>query len=130
MLIFARGMISGGLQGMPRRTFLAEAPYRGQEGWALAGALTGIGGTLMTVGLLMFFVVIVMTLLEGREGEGPRDIPAAETLTGSATSGWELRLDRLWLWVVLAVLLILVAYGPFMLTYLPPNLTSPGYRFF
>jgi len=26
--------------------------------------------------------------------------------------------------------LILIAYGPFMISYLPPNLVSPGYRFF
>ena len=29
----------------------------------------------------------------------------------------------------IAVLLVLAAYGPFLLTYLPPHLTSPGFRF-
>jgi cytochrome c oxidase subunit 1 len=131
VLIFARGMISGGLQGMPRRVFFAEASYADQlEGIALAGALTGIGGTLMTVGAVMFFVVVVMTIVAGTKGEAPEDIPLAETLTGAATDGWELKLDRIGLWVIVAVVLILIAYGPFLISYLPPNLVSPGYRFF
>lgn len=128
VLIFARGMISGGLQGMPRRTYLAQASYTG-EGWELAGALTGIGGTLMTVAIGMFFVVLTMTIFFGRAGDGPRDIPVAETLTGAADTGWEPKLDRFWLWFGFAVLLVLVAYGPFLLGYLPPHLTSPGFRF-
>jgi len=131
VLIFARGMISGGLKGMPRRSFFAEASYADQlEGIGLAGALTGIGGTLMTVGAVMFFVVVGMTILVGKKGEGPKDIPITETLTGAATSGWELKLDRLGWWVIAAVVLILIAYGPFMISYLPPNLVSPGYGFF
>ncbi|MGD2069968.1 MAG: cbb3-type cytochrome c oxidase subunit I [Gemmatimonadota bacterium] len=131
VLIFARGMISGGLNGMPRRSFFAEATYADQiDGVALAGALTGIGGSLMTLGAVLFFVVIAMTIVAGRKGEGPDDIPVSETLTGSATEGWELKLDKIGLWVLAAIVLILIAYGPFLLTYLPPNLVSPGYRFF
>ena len=45
ILIFARGMISGGLHGMPRRTFMAQATYY-DPAWRLPGILTGVGGTL------------------------------------------------------------------------------------
>jgi cytochrome c oxidase subunit 1 len=128
VLIFARGMISGGLEGMPRRTYMAQATYTG-DGWGLAGALTGIGGSLMTLSIVMFFVVLLMTIFFGKKGEGPVDIPTAETLTGPAASGWELKLDRFWLWFGFALLLVVVAYGPFLVTYLPPHLTSPGFRF-
>jgi cytochrome c oxidase subunit 1 len=128
LLIFARGLISGGLQGMPRRTFLAQAPYSG-EGWELAGALTGIGGTIMTIGILMFFLVIVMTWFVGKKGEVTEDIPISETLSAPATTGWETKLDRLGLWIVAAIVLILIAYGPFFLTY-SINAVSPGFKIF
>lgn len=131
VLVMARGLISGGLKGMPRRAFYAEATYADSiDGAALAGALTGIGGTMMTVASVIFFVVIVMTIVAGKKGEGPKDIPHTETLTGAATEGWELNLDRIGLWVVVAVVLVLIAYGPFFVSYLPPNLVSPGYRFY
>jgi cytochrome c oxidase subunit 1 len=129
VLVFARGMISGGLAGMPRRTFLAEATYT-SEGWGLSGIITAVGGSIMTLGILVFFAVLAMTLLAGRRGEGPRDIPISKVLTSPASTGWELRLDRLGFWVVMAVLLIVIAYGPFFASYLPPNMVSPGYRFY
>lgn len=128
VLIFARGMISGGLQGMPRRTFIAEASYTSSS-WGLAGALTGIGGSLMTLAVVLFFVVMVMTMLTGRRGEGPADLPHGETLTAPRTGTWEVHLDRLWLWVAVAIALVLIAYLPFFLGYLPANMVSPGYRF-
>ncbi|MCG8468342.1 MAG: cbb3-type cytochrome c oxidase subunit I [Gemmatimonadetes bacterium] len=129
VLIFARGMISGGLDGMPRRTFLVEATYD-KDSWALAGALTGIGGTLMTIGALMFFLVVLMTIWRGAKGEGPKDIPFADALLPARKASWDTKLDRLGFWFVIAVVLVVIAYGPFFAGYLPANLVSPGYRLF
>ena len=129
VLIMARGLISGGLEGMPRRTYIAQAAYA-RDSWQLAGALTGIGGTLMTIGALLFFVVLIGTLVAGRKGAGPKDIPVSETLTSPASTGWELRLDRFGLWIAITILLIVIAYAPFMIGYLPPNLVSPGFRLY
>jgi cytochrome c oxidase subunit 1 len=126
ILIFARGMISGGLAGMPRRTFMAEAAYS-NPAWRLPGILTGIGGSLMFIGVMLFFVVIGLTLVAGQRGAQPRDIPVSATLTAPARTGWEVRLDRLGFWVAIAVVLILIAYGPFFMTY-EPNFVSPGFR--
>lgn len=128
ILIFARGMISGGLHGMPRRTFLAEATYFSPE-WRLPGILTGIGGTLMFIGVMLFFLVIGLTIAAGRRGEQPGDIPVSETLTAPALTGWEPRLDRLGWWFAAAVLLIVIAYGPFFLSY-SPQAVSPGVKLF
>ncbi|HLV27095.1 MAG TPA: cbb3-type cytochrome c oxidase subunit I [Gemmatimonadales bacterium] len=126
LLIFARGMISGGLEGMPRRTFMAEASYS-SPAWKLPGLLTGIGGSLMFAGVMMFFIVVGMTIIAGRRDMGPSDIPVSYTLTPPATTGWEPRLDRLGLWALAAVALILIAYGPFFATY-TPNFVSPGFK--
>jgi cytochrome c oxidase subunit I len=128
VLIFARGMISAGLEGMPRRIFRAQATYNNPE-WNLGGALTGIGGTMMFVGVMLFFLVIGMTLVAGRRRTEAMDVPVSQTLTAPALKGWERSLDRLGWWVVAAVVLILIAYGPYLLTY-QPWFVSPGYRFF
>jgi cytochrome c oxidase subunit 1 len=127
VLIFARGMISGGLAGMPRRTFMAEATYS-SPAWRLPGALTGIGGTMMFVGVMLFFVVVGLTVAIGRR-TGPSDVPISATLTAPARTGWETNLDRLGVWVVVAILLIVIAYAPFFATY-TPNFVSPGFRLF
>jgi cytochrome c oxidase subunit 1 len=127
VLVFARGMISGGLAGMPRRTFMAEATYS-DPAWHLPGILTAVGGSLMFVGVITFFIVIGLTVVAGKRG-GPADIPVSGTLTAPARVGWEPALDRLGIWVALAVLLILIAYAPFFLTY-HPNFVSPGFHLF
>ena len=127
VFVFARGMISGGLAGMPRRTFLAQALYDRPE-WHLAGAITGVGGTLMFIGSMIFFLILVMTVLAGRRGEGPADIPFGETMITPPLGRLDSSLDKIGLWVGVAIALIILSYGPFFLTHLPPHLTSPGYR--
>lgn len=129
VLVMARGLISGGLDGMPRRIFRVEANY-GRDSWELAGVLTGVGGSLMTLGAVLFFVVILATIFLGKKGAGPTDIPFAETFLGPSRSGWDVKLDRIGWWVLAAIVLIVIAYGPFFLGYLPPRLVSPGYQFF
>lgn len=127
VFIFARGMISAGLEGMPRRLYRAQASYT-NDAWDFGGVLTAAGGTLMFLGIALFFFVIAMTIFFGRKGEAPADIPWSETLTAPALTGWTVRLDRLVFWSGMAVVLIVIAYGPFFATYLPPRLISIGYR--
>ena len=76
-----------------------------------------------------FFVVMFATIGSGRRRE-PGDIPFAETLMGPAASGWELRLDRYRIWLALTILLILIAYAPFLMSYLPPKLWSTGFTIY
>jgi cytochrome c oxidase subunit 1 len=126
LLVFARGMISAGIEGMPRRIFRAQATYD-NPAWDLGGMLTGIGGSAMFVGLLLFFIVMLMTIVAGRKGAAPMDIPVSQTLTAPAREGWETVLDRYWIWIAVLLLLIAIAYGPFFLTY-EPSFTSPPFR--
>jgi cytochrome c oxidase subunit 1 len=128
VLIFARGMISGGLMGMPRRTLIVAAPYHKPD-WNLAAALSGVGGTLMFVAAMMCFFVLAMTALFGEKTE-PGDLPLAETIEGPPATGWTVSLDRLGYSVAAVLLLIALAYGPFLLHHFPPKLQSPGYTFF
>jgi cytochrome c oxidase subunit 1 len=126
VLIFARGMISGGLKGMPRRTELLIAPCH-KESWELAGRLAGVGGTLMFVGAVLFFVVILGTVWLGRPAPD-QEIPFTATIQPPAESGWELRLDRFRYWVAITLVLIALAYGPFLVMHLPPRLISAGFK--
>jgi cytochrome c oxidase subunit I len=128
VLIFARGMISGGLLGMPRRTLVLAAPYHKPE-WHLPAILTGVGGTMMFVGAMACFFVLAMTVSFGEKTEGV-DIPFTETIEGPPASGWEVHLDRLRYSVVTVLVLIAMAYGPFLIRHIPPKLLSPGYTFF
>jgi hypothetical protein len=118
VLIFARGMISAGLEGMPRRIFRAQATYN-NPAWDLGG--------IADRHRRHDDVRRRHALLPGDRDDarrGPRrreamDVPVSETLTAPALKGWERSLDRLGFWVVAAVVLILIAYGPFFLTYQP-----------
>jgi cytochrome c oxidase subunit 1 len=126
ILIFARGMISAGLAGMPRRIYRAQAAYD-DPAWHLGGALTGIGGSLMFVGVMLFFLVILLTVVAGRRGGAPTDVPVSRTLTAPARTGWEPALDRLGIWVAVLLVLIAIAYGPFFATY-HGQAISPAFR--
>lgn len=129
VLIFARGMVTAGLEGMPRRTFRVAATYTNLQ-WNIGGAVAGFGGVLMFLGIMAFFVVMAMTLLGGKKGEQPKDVPVSQTITAPSLVGWERNLDRLSIWIALTIALIIIAYGPFFLSYLPPRLVSPGFRLY
>jgi cytochrome c oxidase subunit I len=129
ILVFARGMIWGGLAGMPRRTAIAVATYGPLPGWRLDGILTAIGGTLMFLGAIGFFVVLAMTVLFGK-ARAIDDIPFTVTFEPPAEAGWPAKLDLLRYPVALAVVLIVIIYGPFMFAHIPPQLTSPGFQAF
>lgn len=128
VLVFARGMISGGLDGMPRRTMLMEAPYS-KPSWELAGIITGVGGTIMLVGGMLFFVVLLGTIFLGPKKSG-QDVPFTETVHAPSVQGWSARLDRFRIWVTVTVILILIAYGPFLIQRLPGDFVSPGLKIF
>ncbi|HEY8448141.1 MAG TPA: cbb3-type cytochrome c oxidase subunit I [Thermomicrobiales bacterium] len=124
VLVFARGQIAGGLNGMPRRTAIGAATYE-LSSWNLENWMTAIGGVLMAIAGLFFFIVIVGTLLSRKPAE-KLEIPVAEARFDS-TRTLPL-LDRLGFWFVIAALLVVLAYGPFFIAYLPLNLTSPGWN--
>jgi cytochrome c oxidase subunit 1 len=40
------------------------------------------------------------------------------------------KLDKIGFWMVMAIVLVVIAYGPFFVLYLPPNMVSPGFLFY
>lgn len=124
VLLLSRGLIAGGLAGMPRRTALSQASY-GLPSWRIPGLMTAVGGSLMFVSVALFLVVLVMTILAGVRTR-VADIPFSETLAPPADAGWQLSLDRFHYWVIASVILTLAVYGPFMIAHLPPDLAATG----
>ena len=124
VMIFSRGLMAGGLEGMPRRTDMVHATYS-LAAWRIPGIMAGIGGTLMFLGAMLFFFILVMTKIAGKEIQ-PIDIPFTATVQAPSISGWQPRLDRLGYWTLASVILVAAVYGPFILGHFPPRLTTAG----
>ena len=124
VLIFARGMMAGGMAGMPRRTDISDALYN-LPSWRIPGIMAAIGGSMMVLAALLFFFVLVMTIFAGARTPA-RDVPFTSTVQAPAASGWELGLDRFRYWVIASLVLVAVVYGPFLYSHLPPNLATAG----
>jgi cytochrome c oxidase subunit I len=124
VLIFSRGLMAGGIEGMPRRTDMVHAAY-GLASWKIPGIMTGIGGSLMFISTMMFFLVLIMTIAAGRRIDA-HDIPFTATVQGPLTIGWQPRLDHLSYWVLASVILVIAVYGPFIMMHFPPQLTTAG----
>jgi cytochrome c oxidase subunit 1 len=125
MVVFSNALHRLGLMGAPRRTMLGAAPYLQPE-WKAVLPLVGIGGTILFVSALLYFLNLGLTLVASRE-PAPAMPAFAEALSGSEHA--PAILDRWGPWLALAALLIAIAYGPtlFRLATTTP-LTTPGFR--
>lgn len=125
MAIFSNAMHRLGILGAPRRTMLGAAAYIQPE-WHAVLPLVGIGGTILFVSSVAYFVNLVLTLTASR-GPAPAVPEFAEALSGPDHA--PAVLDRWRPWLVVAALLIAIAYGPMLvrLAFTAP-LTTPGLR--
>jgi len=105
-----------------------DASYLGDAFAARWKVLTGIsaaGGILLFVSAAFFVMVVMGTWLAGRKNEQP-EIEFAEPLEPAPAP--VALLDRLGLWTVVAVVLVLVAYGyPIWHLISTPHFGSPPY---
>ncbi|GAB4495720.1 MAG: b(o/a)3-type cytochrome-c oxidase subunit 1 [Anaerolineales bacterium] len=127
MLIFSNAMHVLGLLGAPRRTPLGSAPYVPEE-WNGHLLRVGIGGAILLVGAVLYVWIVTQTAFAGKkvtEAELP-EIPVAENLHETKIPAW---LDTFKPWLIAAVLLIIVAYGPVLVdAIINIQLNSPGYK--
>jgi cytochrome c oxidase subunit 1 len=125
MLVFSNALHRLGMMGMPRRTMIGAAPYAQPE-WQAALPLVGIGGTLLFVSGLLYFLNLGMTLVASR-APAPAMPEFAEALSGADHA--PAILDRWRPWLALAFLLIAIAYGPTLVQLvLTTPLNAPGLR--
>jgi cytochrome c oxidase subunit 1 len=112
MMVFAVGMHWQGLLGFPRRAYISSLEGVYTEG-ALAKVLTGVSGVILLVAVILYFVVLFGTLFAKArlsESEAP-SIPFVDAVR-IRSEGVLKFMDNLLVWVVLAALLVLVAYLP------------------
>ena len=121
--IMSRGMSMAGQLGEPRRFYASASAYH-LASWDFPNLLQAIGGTIMFVGGILFFVVLVGTLFFSKERVEVK-MPMAEVVV-SAEKGAPIFTDKIYTWVGISVALILLSYGPYLVTYLAnPSFVSP-----
>jgi cytochrome c oxidase subunit I len=108
MFVFSNAMHRLGLMGMPRRTMIGAAPYIQPE-WRPVLPLVAIGGSLLTASALLYFANLLLTLVASRQPytEG---VAFAEAMSGPDHA--PAVFDRFRPWLVVATILIVLAYGP------------------
>jgi cytochrome c oxidase subunit 1 len=108
MLLFSIPTHLTGMMGMPRRVF--DASYAGSavaESWKVWTFISSIGGIILFVSAMFFVMVMVGTALAGRRY--PQEpIAFAEPIEDDRPPRL---LDRLGLWTLVAIALIVAAYA-------------------
>lgn len=115
-MIFSGGLFYGGIAGGPRRTNMGltytnpGSPLFRRD-WHTAEIAGAIGGTLMFVAMLLYFLVFFGTMLKKKSAEGALALPVWEPYHDE-----DIRVvQSLRPWVVAAVILLIVAYtAPFL----------------
>ncbi len=126
MVIFSNAMHVLGLLGAPRRTPLGQAPYVPEE-WTGHLLRTSIGGAILLVSVLIYAWVMLKTAIGPKAvAEDIPEVPVAESIRDpQLTPAW---LDRFKPWLIVAGLLVVVAYGPQLVDQiLGMELNAPGW---
>jgi cytochrome c oxidase subunit I len=125
MLIFSTVLHELGLRGMPRRTPISQAAYL-QPGWSALMPWVGVGGTVLFVSGCLYLLNLLLTVTASRKAAVA--VPAFADAAASA-DGVPAILTRIRPWVVVAVVLLVVAYGPTLTRLVVTSqLNVPGLR--
>jgi cytochrome c oxidase subunit 1 len=108
MVIFSNALHRLGFMGAPRRTMLGAAPYVQPE-WKAVLPLVGIGGSILTLSAVLYFLNLALTLVASRAAASPG---VAFAVAMSRPEHAPAIFDRWRPWLALAAVLILLAYGP------------------
>lgn len=116
MLLMSNGLHVLGLNfSVPRRSALGTAPYVA-EAWKPLMYEAVVGGLLLGVSGLIFYAIIIGTVAQRKTLEEPIEMPVAEPYHPEEMDRQPAWLDRWRPWVVSAIALILIAYGPLLIT--------------
>ncbi|HSE48440.1 MAG TPA: cbb3-type cytochrome c oxidase subunit I [Terriglobales bacterium] len=124
MALFSTSYHIAGIRGLPRRVY--SASLNGEQGaqWHTLTVIAAVGAVVLLVSALCYVTVAVATWLGGKKGEAPA-FEFAASLRPPVASMW----DRYGLWTVVAIVLILLAYGyPIVHLLMQARYGSPPFR--
>jgi cytochrome c oxidase subunit I len=131
MMVFALGMHWQGILGVPRRAQISDMPAAYAEAYLNAQvpmAITSLSGVILLVAIVLYFTVIFGTVFS-RARLSPAETPeipfAAKGLM--RREGVIAMLDSLRIWFIFAAFLVLVAYGPSLVSMFATQVTVPGF---
>jgi cytochrome c oxidase subunit I len=132
MMIFAVGMHWQGLLGVPRRAHISNladnlaGSYRGMD---IPRLLTGVSGVVLLVAVILYFTVLFRTVFSSKQLPD-KEVPVIPfSDTGLLRSeGITKLLDSIYLWFIFALVLVLIAYLPTVISMLTQQVLSPGFR--
>jgi cytochrome c oxidase subunit 1 len=130
MMLMAIGLHWSGLYGVPRRAHIAQVPDAYPQA-AVPMVFNILAGIILLLAVVLFFYAFFALLFRGerRAEVAAEEVPFAEVLSDGGDTPAMRLLDRIWFWFALAVLLVVLAYGP-TLVQLFGNLNPvPGWRF-
>jgi len=111
IMVFSSGLFVGGVMGEPRRTNMGltytnpESPLY-QPSWQFARVVGTIGGVLMFLAMVLYFVVFFGTLLRKKTAEGMLELPFSEPYHDEDVAA----VQRFRPWLIGAVILLIIAY--------------------
>ena len=126
MLLFSIPTHITGVMGMPRRVY--DPSYSGHPvaaGWGWLTDFSAVGGMLLFASAVFFALVMLFTVVSKKKTEQPA-IAFAEPLepVGPRETIW----DRLGLWTVVGIVLIVIAYAWPLISHLRmERFGSPGF---
>jgi len=113
IMFFSTGLFIGGAGGEPRRTNMGltytnpQSPLYHAD-WGAAKHLGTIGGTIMTIAALMFFIVFFATLFGKSTKQGALELIVAEPYHDEQVRA----VQSFTPWLIGAALLLVIAYTP------------------
>ena len=125
MSIFSTSYHIAGMRGLPRRVY--SAALAGDQGgtWHGLTVVAAVGGVVLFLSALCFVTVVLTTWVAGKRIEPPA-FEFAVALEPPTTLGvW----DRFGLWTIIAIVLVVAAYGyPLLQLLAHPRFGSPAFK--
>ena len=129
MTLMSNAMHRAGLAGVPRRT--AEPQYQNVDFSSVIGGVAefrmqiAVGGTLLFLGAVLFLAVVVGTMMAER-GRGQLRVNGDIKPALSGPDDSPRIIDDFRVWTAIAVVLVVLAYGPPIVSFLSNGVFAPG----